>query len=110
MGSRGSRLAILALTVLWAVVGVASVVPAAFSVMMFDAPGATERPATVVLVLAVLSFPLVCLFTVVNALACRRSEQWSRAYWFLALPAVNLLAGGAAAWWIEAFQGGKFAG
>jgi hypothetical protein len=64
----------------------------------------------VVLALAVFSFPLVCFFSVGNALKCRSSGQLARAYRFLALPLVNVLAGGAAAWWIEAFQGGKFAG
>jgi hypothetical protein len=87
-----------------------SIVPAGFSVMMFDAPGSTGQPATWVLALAVLSFPLVCLFAAVNALIHRRSGQLSRAYWFLALPVASLLIGAAAAFWIETFQGGKFAG
>jgi hypothetical protein len=101
---------VLALAALWAVVGIVSFLPAMFSVMMFDAPGSTEQPATWVLALSVLSFPLVCLFAVVNALVCRRAGDLQRAYRFLLLPLVNLLAGGAAAAWIQAFQDGKFAG
>jgi hypothetical protein len=100
---------IVALAAIWIVAGILGVIPALFSVMLLDAPGSEDRPATVALMFAVLTFPFVCLFSVVKSLANRR-EHAGRAYLFLLLPLVNIAIGLAAAVWIQQFQGGKFNG
>ena len=104
------RLLVLIVGTIWIVAGAAGALPAVFSVMMIDAPGATERPATLALVAAVASFPCVCFFSATRAFRHRRVDELSRACFFLLLPVINLAVAGAAAAWIQQFQGGKFNG
>lgn len=81
--------------------------PALFSVMTLDAPGAAERPAVLTLVAAMLSFPLACLFAATKAFQRLRVDQLSQACLFLLLPVIILAVAAAAATWIQLFQNGR---
>jgi hypothetical protein len=94
----------------WLVIGALAAIPAMFSVMMFDAPGATENVATYVLAAAVMSFPIACFGAVALARPARLGGRMGRAWLCLALPLVNIVVGGAAAAWISLMQDGRFAG
>lgn len=97
------------IAILWYLLGVAGALPAMFSVMMVDAPGASERLATLTLMYATLAFPLVCFGSATAALKLRRDER-TRAKRMLCLPLVVVLVGAAAVLWITVKQGGQFNG
>ena len=101
---------VVAATVAWALLGLASVIPAMFSVMMFDAPGSTSNLPTIALVASLMSFPFACVIALVEAWGSYRREDYSRARCWAGLPLINLTLGGAAVVWILLFQDGKFAG
>jgi hypothetical protein len=94
----------------WGLLGIVAVPPAMFSVMMFDAPGAAENWATIVLAAATLSFPFVCLISVIESRNRLLRDLQANAYWWACLPLVNVVVGGVGLAWISLVQGGKFSG
>lgn len=110
MTSTTANRVVLGTTVLWTLLGLASALPAMFACMMFDAPGSEDRWATLALVGALMSFPIVCVVSVIESHASRRAENYARACWAASLPLVNLAVGGVAAAWIMIAQGGMLAG
>ena len=103
-----AKFMVAGLSVLWIAVGVWGLFPAAFSVMMIGAPGATERPATVILDATIFTFPGVCFAAAAKALSMRAHRP--RASLILLLPLISMAIAAAADVWIEHFQGGKFNG
>jgi hypothetical protein len=84
--------------------------PALLSPMIFDAPGSEKKSANYVLAWSLMSFPLVCLLSIVLS-------QWALwvnaplwAYLSAMLPLVNIAIGSAGWAWISWKQGGSFNG
>lgn len=90
--------------------GLLSVMPALLSVMMFDAPGSQENPATNLLFWSVFLFPLTCVVSVACAwgLYAAKVRRW--AILVTGLPMINVLLGVIAIVWLELAYGGKFNG
>lgn len=109
MSSKGSRFLIRLISVLWILAGVAGLMPALFSVMLFDAPGSESNPATIALALAVATFPFVCLGAAVQSLRSASADSGGD-YRLLFLPLLNIVVAAIAVAWIEAFQNGRFNG
>lgn len=97
------------LTLLWSLLGVVSILPAAFGVTILDAPGAEKQFSTWCLGLAVMTFPLVCFTSVATSWQARRREKHLTSQLYLLLPLVNLLVGALAMGWIHTMHDGKFA-
>jgi hypothetical protein len=97
-------------TLTWALLGALSAIPAMFSAMMFDAPGASGNAATIALFLSLISFPFVCLVAMFESQSRRRKGGLRAACLWSCLPVVNLVVGGVALAWITYMQGGRFAG
>lgn len=109
--TRKSALTIATLaSVLWGALGTVGVVPALFSVMMFDAPGSTTNPATIASAASVMSFPLVCGISVSLCWTRFREQRFAAAGWSTLLPLMNVVVLAAAIGWIEWMQGGKLNG
>jgi hypothetical protein len=98
------------ISIAWFLLGALGAIPAMFSVMMVDAPGATDRPATMALMAATMGFPLACFGAGIAALDLRRQGNHRHACAALCIPLVVVLVGVAAAAWIEIIQGGKLNG
>jgi hypothetical protein len=97
----------IVLTVLWVLFGLGSVAFALTSFFMFDAPGSTDSPLTVMLFCLVLTSPLFWLAGAIAPWVFRR--WWSRAGLLFVLPVVD---GGAiviALVLLQMFCGGSFA-
>ena len=101
---------VIGASIVWVPLGILSTVPAGFSVMMFDAPGADKNPATIALVFGLMSFPVACLFGVAISWKALRGEKFFQACLWTYLPFVSLAIGGAGLAWIWMVQGGRFAG
>ena len=102
---RGSPRVIIVATILWGLVGLGSLVPAATSVMLFDAPGSTQVAAVWTVFGVLVTLPLSCAATVVAAwvlYSLRRRPLALRCLW---LPVVHLAAIGAAFGWLAARGG-----
>jgi hypothetical protein len=93
----------------WRIVGTVAILPALFSVMLFDAPGSTQF-STIVLAVAVVTFPAVCLACAQEAMRHYRGERWPAAFRSLCLPLGSVALVMLALAWIEIVQGGKFNG
>lgn len=92
---------------IWGWLGMIGMFPAGMSCMLLDAPGSEKNRATVVLVLSIATFPIVCLVSNVACSIAKRLE--SRWFDWIAqgLPLLNIVAGATAAFWITYFQDGK---
>jgi hypothetical protein len=79
----------------WAVLGIAGLVPAGFSVMLFDAPGSTSNPSNVGLFLLIASFPVFCLAAIVAGITdlCRKKYQRATLWMCLPFPSFCFVAG-----------------
>jgi hypothetical protein len=90
--------------------GLASIIPALFSVTMFDAPGSTENPATIALAIAVASCPFVCFGAISIAWSSFRAGRSGLAKLVVWAPIINLIVGGIAWNCLQTFYGGQFNG
>ena len=97
-------------SVLVALLGLASVIPALFSVMMFDAPGATENPATIALAISVASCPFVCFGAIAKAWSLFGAATNGLAKIAIWAPIINLIVGAIAFYCLLTFYDGKFNG
>jgi len=105
----------LLVALLWAGVGVLSLVPAMFTPMLFDAPGSTENTPTVALALSFVSLPLTCGGSAVGlfVLWVLGRDGGFRRWPAIALALLPLLSFAAvvAAWlWIDVASGGRLDG
>jgi len=97
-------------TLVWIPLALASALPAMFAVMAFDAPGSERNPATIALVAATMSFPLVAIVAVLESWNRYRQGSFALACRWACLPLVNLAVAAAGVAWITFVQGGRFAG
>jgi hypothetical protein len=97
-------------TTLFALLGLLGILPALWSPMMLDSPQATRNPATVLLFLSVVTFPVICFLSVLTAWPLHRRGRYSAACWVAALPAVNVAVGVVALCCLQLIYGGKFSG
>lgn len=104
------KIQLIILSIVVGLVGLAGLFPAAFSVMMFDAPGSSSNPATITLFLSVATFPIVCLASIIAAWSFYSSQQMEVAGWVILSPALNIVAGCLAKGCLDIFYGGKFGG
>jgi hypothetical protein len=95
----------LILTALWALAGLAAVVPAMMTPMMFDAPGSERNPVAIGLAISVAVFPLICLSSAVLPWLFRRRRF---AAMFFLLPVANLALIAAIVFTLDYFCGGQF--
>lgn len=89
--------------------GVVSLVPAMFSVMLFDAPGSTENVVLWIVFFSILAFPVIAGASIVIAwLVFVSGHPWPALLCFLIplLPLVGVFGGFI---WIEQMQGGQLA-
>ena len=98
------------MSVVVTLLGMASVMPAALSVMVFDAPGSTSNPATIALFIAVASCPFVCMGAVVGAWALYAASHSKLSAIVIWAPALNLAAAAIAFFCLDTFYDGKFNG
>jgi hypothetical protein len=108
MTQNRTRTFLFVATILWVLTGVPGVLVALGSVFMFDAPGSTEHPITIVLFSSVASFPLVCLLAIAAAWILYALHLKRLACWVACLPALNVIVGIVALICLEVFQGGSF--
>ncbi|GAB4241939.1 MAG: hypothetical protein OHK005_05500 [Candidatus Methylacidiphilales bacterium] len=105
-------LAFVLMIVLSGIVGLAalaSLVPAMFSVMLFDAPGSTENLVLWLVFLSILTFPLVAGASIVVAwLVFASGRPWPALLCFL-LPLLPLAGVVGGFFWIEQVDGGQLA-
>lgn len=104
------KLYLTILSVVFGVLGAASAIPALFSVMLFDAPGSTENPATIALVAAIATCPIVCPAAVVGAWLFYRAGRNALAAIVIWSPILNVVVAAIAIYCLETFYGGKFNG
>src|ERR1019366_3242248 len=108
-GTRGgevrANLRWLILTALWILAGLAAVVPAMMTPMMFDAPGSERNPVAIGLAISVAIFPLVCLLSAVLPWIFRK---WPFAAMFFLLPVANLAVIAAIVFTLDYFCSGQF--
>ncbi len=81
---------------------------AAMSVMMFDAPGAAENPAVILLFCSIAGLPVSLLAGVVLAWIALAMKRDRVALWLSLLPIVPLLTGLIALLWLQFGYGGNF--
>lgn len=67
-------------------VGVVSLLPAALSCMILDAPGSEQRLAPVTLMFSILSFPIACFYAARKAITQLRRDRLRAGYFWLLLP------------------------
>jgi uncharacterized BrkB/YihY/UPF0761 family membrane protein len=84
--------------------------PAMASIRMFDAHGATENPATILLFLSFFSLPAVLLTATILAWLFYVLENFRRAKRFLLLPLINVAAAALALAWLQIAYDGLFGG
>ncbi len=95
-------------TVLSALAALAGAMPALMSVMMFDAPGSTSNPWTILLFISTITFPLNCVAAIALSWLLYL-VKWPRlACWLTLLPLLNLLLGAVALAGLQLLHGGQF--
>ena len=78
--------------------------------MVFDAPGAIDNTANVLFAFSLLSFPPLCLASILLSKKALKEERFANACQWACVPLASLAVGAAAVAWICMYQGGKFAG
>ena len=101
---------LLAASLLYGVLGALSLVPAAFSVTMFDAPGSEKNPATRLLFWSIFTVPLACLLAIVLAWLLYLAWASAAANVFVHLPLVNIVSILLGVIWLKRVYGGRFNG
>jgi hypothetical protein len=81
---------------------------AIMSPMMFDAPGSDSNPPVILLFVSTLSFPLVCLASVIAAWVAFGLRRNRGAFWLSLAPLLPVLSGVAAIVWLQLASGGSF--
>jgi hypothetical protein len=110
LSSSFAKVCLLALMLAVTLLGVVTL-PAFFLVaMVLGAPGAVERPATVLLAFSGVAMPLSCFGAVAGAWKAYRRDEIGEAFRAFWIPAALLAVAGAACAWIEFMQDGQFNG
>ena len=108
MSQKQARKFLIITTIVFGVAGLLGLLPALTSFFLFDAPGSEKNPATVVLFCAALTFPIVCLISIILSWILYARKHFAVACYTSFLPAVNIVCGGTALIWLELFNGGQF--
>jgi hypothetical protein len=82
---------LIIMTIVFGTTGALSLLPAALSVMMFDAPGSTSNPATIIAFLSVFTLPVTCGIGIGFAWMALGKERFRFARWIIWLPILNVL-------------------
>ena len=90
-------------TVVWVLAGLVGCLFAAFSVMIFDAPGSTENPGAILLFLSFVSFPPACAVAIVLAWRLYSSNRLRGACWSTLLPLVSPLLAAFAVYVVDTY-------
>ncbi len=91
----------------WVVAGMLGLVVAAFSCMLFDAPGSENNPATVAVFFTLVSFPIVCAAAIAISWTLYSLRLHLAACMISLLPLVDILAVIAAIVCSSVFYGGR---
>jgi hypothetical protein len=105
-----SAVHLLVASIVYGILGVCSVVPAAFSVMMFDAPGSEKNPATRLLFWSIVTFPGACLLAILAAWATYVARDDAAANLLVHVPLVNVVLFIVGFYWLKIIYGGRFNG
>jgi hypothetical protein len=81
---------------------------AVMSPMMFDAPGSNTNPPVILLFFSTLSFPLVCLVSVILAWVAFGWRKNRGAFWLSLMPLLPVLSALIAIVWLQLRSGGSF--
>ena len=96
-------------TALWLPASMAATVLAMFSIMLFDAPGATQALGTVTLAMAIWTFPPSCWLAIVLSWALFALRNSQASLIAMALPLLPIALGVFAWIWINVMQRGQLA-
>lgn len=105
MNDKAVRILVTVATALLVVMGIVSMVPLMFVVMLFDSPGAAKNPGTIALAIAIVSFPPACFLAIDKmrqnafALKYRAAIIWGLS------PLLPIFAGGIAILWLQIMYG-----
>ena len=104
---RWVRVGLIVATVIWTLLGAASLLVVMFVPLLFDAPGSTDNVFTVALAASVVLFPVACLASIAGSWIAfvKRSKRTS--LWFALLPLVPVAIAFLAMVGHEAFAGGR---
>ena len=94
--------------VIWAILGLVGIIPAGFSLMMFDGTGSENKLATIGFACAIFGFPASCFAAIFMSLQSLRSQKFTEACYWSCLPFAAFAVGAASLFWILIFQHGKF--
>lgn len=97
-------------TVVWGILGTGGAFAAMFAVMLFDAPGSEKQLATIVLAVGAMTFPVLCLISLIMSWAAVCDGLLFKACKWTLLPLVSIALGLAAQIWINVFQNGRLCG
>ncbi len=106
MTQKPTRTCLIIATVLFSLGGLVGLLPALTSFFLFDAPGSDKNPATILLFCSAVTFPLLCLVSVVLSWILYARERFTASCWIAFLPVVNVVAGTLALLWLELFNNG----
>lgn len=110
MSPKGALIWLCASSAVLGIVAFGGTFVAAFAVMMFDAPGSENNPATIALFTSLCGLPIVSGTTVVFSWILYVSQRYRAACAItIVLPLLNALAIAAALAYISIVQDGKFA-
>lgn len=94
---------LIATTVIWVPAGLFGCLMAAFSVMIFDAPGSTRNPGAILLFLGITSFPVACAAAVVLGWGFYLANHLRFACWSTLLPLTSPLVVALAVYVVDTF-------
>jgi uncharacterized BrkB/YihY/UPF0761 family membrane protein len=103
-----TRFYLVIFTVLFVLVALLSLLPATYAIRMFDAHGATENPATILLFLSFFSFPAFLLISVILAWIFYLLLKFRWALLILLLPLLNILGAAIGLTWLQLAYDGLF--
>ncbi|HEY4312372.1 MAG TPA: hypothetical protein VGN12_23185 [Pirellulales bacterium] len=104
MDQKTALIVALCATFIWLPLGLAGMVPAAFSGFMFDAPGSEKNIALIILAISLITFPVVCAAAVIASWAALWSKAFRGACWCASIPLTNIATAAVAFAWVVLTQ------
>lgn len=101
-----SSAGLLVASIVYGTLGLCGLLPAGFSVMMFDA--GSINPPTKLLFWSIFTFPGVCLLAIVLAWALHSARANAPVHLLIHLPLVNILLAIIGFFWLKIVYGGRF--
>ncbi|MCA9092423.1 MAG: hypothetical protein KDA68_02965 [Planctomycetaceae bacterium] len=103
-----SRFRIYFFSILWAVIGFSTLLPAVFSFTAFATDASTSHLPTVMFVISCNATPLTCFCSALSAFKLAWTDQVEKAFWVLLVPLIPIAAFVLSIISIGVFQGGGF--